>query len=76
MTSLSYTIDKISVTENDIKALKKAKAQEKERIKNGWRYFKINDRLKVLVPFDKTTGLPTEKGQAIIKAQKDFLGLK
>lgn len=75
MASLSNTIDKITVTENDIKALKKAKAQERERIKNGWRYYKINERIKVLVPFGKD-GLPTEKGLAIIKAQKELEGLK
>lgn len=74
MTSLSNTIDKITVTENDIKALKKAKAQEQERIKNGWRYYKINERIKVLVPFKD--GHPTEKGLAIIKAQKELEGLK
>ena len=75
MASLSNTIDKITVTENDIKALKKAKAQEQERIKNGWRYYKINERIKVLVPFGKD-GLPTSKGLAIIKAQKELEGLK
>lgn len=65
-------VNKINVTETDIKALKVAKKQELQRIKEGWRFYKVNNRLKVLVPFGKD-GKPTKQGMRIIEAQNRLL---
>lgn len=65
-------VNKITVTETDIKALEVAKRQELQRIKEGWRFYKVNNRLKVLVPFGKD-GKPTKQGMRIIEAQNRLL---
>lgn len=64
-----------TVTEADHKALAVAKRIERKRIKEGWRFYKINERMQVLVPFGKD-GKPTEKGMKMIEMQKELQGIK
>lgn len=61
------------VTENDRRALKKAKEREQERIKQGWQFVKITPRMKVFVPCKN--GKPTKEGENIIKRYKEYLGI-
>lgn len=58
-----------AVTDDDIKGLSIAHKQERKLIKDGWRYYKINERLMVLVPFGED-GKPTKKGMQMIEARK------
>lgn len=46
------------VTEKDIKALERAKKIEARLEKHGYKWVKINERLKIFVPCDKN-GNPT-----------------
>ena len=58
------------VTEKDIKALERAKKIEDSLEKHGYKWVKINERLKIFVPCDKN-GNPTLDGQrriALLKA--------
>jgi len=58
-----------TVTESDRKGLEKAQKQEKKLLKHGYRWVKINDKLKIFVECDKK-GHPTEKGQRVIAETK------
>ena len=60
-------------TEKDRYALNKAKRLEEKRIKQGWRYYKINERNQVLVPYKN--GKPTAQGLKIIAQQENILGV-
>lgn len=44
------------------KALLKAKAIEKKKLKDGWRYVQVTEATQLLVPCDKN-GKPTKAGQ-------------
>ena len=59
-----------TVTESDINNLEKAKRYEKKKLKDGWKWKKVNERLTVFVPCDKN-GNPTEHGEKMIKRQKE-----
>lgn len=63
-----------SSNENDRKALKKAKQLEGEKIRNGWQWYEIDNRIRVLVPFG-ADGKPTEKGMEMIQMQKKLQGI-
>ena len=52
----------VRVTEFDKNALKVAKSQENAKKRNGFRWFKINDRTRVFVECDKD-GNPTKQGR-------------
>lgn len=71
----NWVYDKNIVTEKDRKALEKAKEIEKDKLEQGYRYIKVNNRLQVLVPCDEN-GNPTEKGMAIIKEKQALYGIK
>ena len=56
-----------TVTEKDINALNEKQRYEQKLIKKqNYKWYKINDKLSVLVPFDKE-GNVTPKGKEIIK---------
>ena len=57
------------VTEKDIKALERAKKIEARLEKHGYKWVKINERLKIFVPCDKN-GNPTLDGQRRIAILK------
>jgi exopolysaccharide biosynthesis protein len=55
------------VTEKDINALNDKKKQEEKLIKkHNYKWYKIKDKLSVLVPYDKDGNI-TPKGKEIIK---------
>lgn len=56
------------------KALTKAKAQEKKRLKQGWRWIRISNLSKVLVPCDKN-GKPTKEGQRRIDVLRNKVNI-
>ena len=74
-TSTNWVFDNTNVSEKDIRALEKAKRMEKEKLAQGYRYVKINDKMQVLVPFGKD-GKPTAKGEEIIRQKKLIYGIK
>lgn len=53
------------------RALKRAKAIEKKRIKEGWRYYKLNATNQILIPYGKD-GKPTKKGLEMIKRNENL----
>lgn len=63
------------VTEKDIKALERAKKIEARLEKHGYKWVKINERLKIFVPCDKN-GNPTLDGQRRIALLKANMGIK
>lgn len=74
MATTNWVYEKQSVSEKELKALEKAKTQESKKIKNGWKYYVITPRLKVLVPFKK--GKPTSDGVRMIDNIKKLVGVK
>lgn len=75
MNEMNWSTLSTIVTENDRKILEKAKIRERKLIKEGWRYYKINDRIQVLVPFGGD-GKPTERGREMIEIQENLCGIK
>lgn len=65
-----------AVTERDRIALEKAKKLEKKNERQGYRWFKINERLKVFVPFKKDGSEPTSEGWKKINNLKALMGIK
>lgn len=72
----NWVHDKGVVTEKDRLALEKAKKLEKKKEKEGYRWFRINDRAKVFVPFKKDGSEPTEDGWKRIANLKAIMGIK
>ena len=70
----NWALDKTKVSDKDISALAKAKALEKKRIKEGWKWVQIHEKLKSLIPFKD--GKPTEQGLMMIERRKEMLGIK
>ena len=66
--SENWIKNKKIVCEKDIAAAEKANKIEKKKLKNGWRWVKILQSLKILVPFKN--GKPTAEGQAMIDIMK------
>lgn len=64
-----------SVSDVDHKALLAAKRLERKRKQEGWRFYKVNERLQVFVPFGED-GKPTKKGFEMIRIQKELRGIK
>lgn len=69
----TYTNNWINNKGRDVEAtqklVEKLNKKEEIRIKNGWRWFKISERTRVLVPFDRR-GKPTEEGLRMIENAK------
>lgn len=72
MPAVNLEAAKKAVGDSDLQALTKAKRQETRKMKQGWRYYKINDRHQVLIPYDED-GNPTELGQRIIAIQEKLM---
>ena len=62
-----------AVTESDRRGLDKAHKQEKERIKQGYKWYKLNALHRILVPFKD--GKPTKQALEKIKRYKESLGI-
>lgn len=61
---------KTKTKEEDNAALKRAKALERKRIKAGWRWYEINPRLSIFIPFGND-GNPTAQGMDMIRKLKE-----
>ena len=57
------------------RSLAQAKAIERKRLAQGWKYIRIDDRTEVLVPCDKN-GKPTREGLMKIERHKAELFTK
>lgn len=55
-----------------VKSAREARKRELKKMKEGWRYVKVTDTLRVFVPCDKL-GNPTEEGLKRIERQKKML---
>ena len=67
----NWVYEKGIVTEKDRIALERARKIEAKKLKNGYRWFKVNARTKILVECDKD-GNPTKRGQEIIDRYKSM----
>lgn len=72
--NVRFELEKAEVNEQSAKALRKAQNQEEACLKNGYRYFSVNGRTKIMVECD-ADGTPTERGQRVIDALKRQMGL-
>ena len=72
----NWVHEKGVVTERDRIALEKAKKLEKKNEKEGYHWFRINERLKVFVPFKKDGSEPTDEGWRRIANLKALMGIK
>lgn len=70
MNETNWASLKHTVTENDRKALVKAKRMEKQLKKDGWRWVKINTRTMILIPCDEK-GEPTKRGEEMIRMAQE-----
>ena len=71
----NWVHEKGVVTEKDRIALEHAQRIEKKKEKMGYRWYKINERNKIFIPFGKD-GKPTKEGDAAIERYKAYLGIK
>ena len=71
----NWVHEKGVVTEKDRIALERAQRIEKKQEKMGYRWYKINERNKIFIPFGKD-GKPTKEGYAAIERYKACLGIK
>lgn len=62
------------VSESDLRMLEKARKQEKEKSKQGYRWISACKNLKVFVPCDEK-GEPTDKGEKMIEAHLKAFGV-
>lgn len=60
------------VFESDKRILEKAKRKEQKQLNKGWKWYKVNDKLRVLIPFDKKGNI-TLQGKEIIERQLKLL---
>ena len=72
MNETNWATLKSTVTDNDIKALARAKRMEKTLEKEGWKWTKLNHQTMILVPCDKK-GKPTKRGEEMIKFASNLL---
>lgn len=54
------------------KLLSSMKKMEQRHVKDGWRWYALNAKTKILVPFD-TKGNPTKEGLEMIRINKEKL---
>ena len=70
----NWVHNKNAVNESDLRMLEKARKQEKEKSKQGYRWILACKNLKVFVPCDKD-GEPTDKGKQMIEAHLKAFGV-
>ena len=71
----NWVHEKGNVKEKDLLALERAKKMERKLKKEGYRWIKINERLKTFVPCDKD-GKPTLEGKRKIAMLKESQDIK
>jgi hypothetical protein len=65
----NWVFNRRIVTDRDSDALEAAKRIEQEKITNGYRWIKINEKNKILVPCNED-GSPTKEGLKIMSCFK------
>lgn len=70
----NWVYNKNVVNDSDLRMLEKARKQEREKIKQGYRWILACKNLKVFVPCDEN-GEPTEKGKEMIEAHLKAFGV-
>lgn len=70
----NWVYNKNVVNDSDLRMLEKARKQEREKIKQGYKWILACKNLKVFVPCDKN-GEPTEKGKEMIEAHLKAFGV-
>lgn len=73
-TENNWAYNKSTVSESDLRLLEKARKQEKEKSKQGYRWILACKNLKVFVPCDEN-GEPTDKGKQMIEAHLKAFGV-
>ena len=73
-TENNWAYNKNIVSESDLRMLEKARKQEKEKSKQGYRWILACKNLKVFVPCDEN-GEPTDKGKRMIEAHLKAFGV-
>lgn len=71
----NWVHEKGNVTDRDRMALEQAKKFECKREKEGYRWIKINNRIRIHVPCD-ANGNPTKEGERRIALLKESQGIK
>ena len=71
----NWVHEKGNVTEKDRNALKVAKRLEEQDAKQGYRWYKINERNRIFVQCD-SNGIPTKQGWDAILRFKKYMGIK
>jgi len=78
MNETNWIIERVNKTVSDVdkKNLELAHKFETNLIKQGYRWYKLNERVKILIEYDNEGNL-TEKGKKQLKrAQKLYKGFK
>lgn len=70
----NWVYNKNVVNDSDLRMLEKARKQEREKSKQGYRWILACKNLKVFVPCDKD-GEPTDKGKQMIEAHLKAFGV-
>ena len=70
----NWVYNKNVVNDSDLRMLEKARKQEREKIKQGYRWILACKNLKVFVPCDEN-GEPTEKGKEMIETHLKAFGV-
>ena len=70
----NWVYNKNVVNDSDLRMLEKARKQEKEKSKQGYRWILACKNLKVFVPCDEN-GEPTDKGKQMIEAHLKAFGV-
>lgn len=65
----NWIYEKASGTDIDKAFAKKASKLEKQKIKDGYRWYKVDERTRILIPFGPD-GNPTEEGYRQIENYK------
>ena len=71
----NWAYEKGNVTDKDRSVLEHAKRLEQKKAKNGCRWIKLNERVRVFVQCDKD-GNPTKEGKRQIDIIKEMQGIK
>lgn len=62
----NWALERRAVTDAAKRVATKAAKKEQELMKDGWRYVKLNDRVRCFVPCD-AKGKPTKEGERMMR---------
>lgn len=70
----NWVFDSRKVSDRDMQALERAKKQDRGKYREGYRWFRVDARNQIYVPFKD--GEPTEEGWRRIKKLKEYLRIE